>query len=360
MMRIAVIDVAANRGGAMSVLLDFLGFIQSDDAFCKSQEWFIYTSTPLDINKNNVHNILVSKVKKSWFHRLAWEKGKVKKALEESRIDAVISLQNTAVTKGRYRQIVYFHNVLLLEKSSKYSLRKPEERQFAFYTKLVGRYTLATLKNADVVVCQTETVRHDLLDHNDCLNVQVIRPNVRFNPKHKNKADLPVSGLVYPTSAVPFKRVEELVQCVASYRDWFRTNSFEVLITISGEENEYARKIKRMCEGLSDIIKLIGFQDRDKLMKLYYAHALFVCSELESFPIPFIEAAYVGTPIIAANYPYARECIKGVNSAFLYNYGDIGQMMKKIEEASSVKVLKENSIDFADNTWDKIVPMIIG
>ena len=50
-MKIAVVDVAAETGGAMSVLLDFLEYIQSDDYFCSKQEWIVYTSVDLHVTK---------------------------------------------------------------------------------------------------------------------------------------------------------------------------------------------------------------------------------------------------------------------------------------------------------------------
>lgn len=354
-MRIAVVDVAASSGGAVSVLLDFLDYIQSGGAFSRAQEWIVYTSMKLEIKAPNVRNIVIPEIKKSWFHRLYWEQFRSIREFAEKNIDVVISLQNTAFKKGSYKQITYFHNVLLLEAPEKYSLLKAAERKYAVYTRFISRYTLQSLRNADHVIVQTKTVRDALLKRERCLNVEVIRPNVHIDEKYKDTAEFPIRGLIYPVSAAPFKRVEEIVDCVRTNHEWFIEHDFEVLITLSGEENEYARMIKSRIKGLAATIQLVGFLKRDVLMSLYKNHALVACSELESYPLPFIEAAYVGAPVIAADYPYVKECISG---AFLYTPGDLKGLMQCIETAAGIGALQGDSADFSENTWELIVPMI--
>lgn len=358
MMKIAVVDVAADSGGAVSVLLDFLNFIQSDNEFCRYQEWIVYTSMPVEIATSNCQNVVIPEIKKSWVHRLYWEQTQAKKEFIEKKVDFVISLQNTAFKKGNYKQIVYFHNVLLLAEAGKYSLLKAAERKYAVYTKLIAPYTLRSLRNADYVIAQTETVKRDLLRKESKLNVAVIRPNVHIGEQYKGTAEFPIQGLIYPTSAVPFKRVEEIVECVRTNHNWFQRNEFKILITLSGEENEYAKSIKDKANGLLDVIQLIGFLKRDELLDLYKNYGLFTCSELESFSIPFIEAAFVGAPIVAAKYPYAEERIKGVNYAYLYESGDIKGLMKRLETVLKLKERKNNRIDFSENTWEQVIPLL--
>lgn len=357
-MKIAVVDVAADSGGAVSVLLDFLNFIQSDNEFCRNQEWIVYTSMPFEIGASNCQNIVIPEIKKSWFHRLYWEQTQAKKEFTEKNVDFVISLQNTAFKKGNYKQIVYFHNVLLLADAGKYSFLKAAERKYAVYTKLIAPYTLRSLGNADYVIAQTETVKRDLLKKESKLNITVIRPNVHIGEQYKDTAIFPIQGLIYPTSAVPFKRVEEIIDCVRVNHDWFHSKEFKVLITLSGEENEYARSIKDRSSDLSDVIQLTGFLKRDELLNLYKNYGLFTCSELESFSIPFIEAAYVGAPIVAAKYPYAEECIKGVNYAYIYEPRDIKGLMKSVETVSKLRERKNNHIDFSENTWEQVIPLL--
>lgn len=358
-MRIAVVDVAADSGGAVSVLLDFLNYIQSDDEFCRLNEWIVYTSMPVEVKAGNVENIVLPEIKKSWFHRLYWERFRAVKDFSKKRIDAVISLQNTAFKKGCYKQIVYFHNILLLAHPRKYSLLKATERKYAVYTKFISRYTLRSLRNADFVIAQTMTVRRELLKKSPDLNVVVVRPNIYINERYRNTAEFPVKGLVYPTSAMPFKRIEEIIECVRENQEWFTKHDFKVFITLTGEENHYAKKIKRKTEGLEDVVRLTGFLKRDMLLDLYKNYALFVCSELETVSLPLIEAAFTGTPIIAADFPYVKENTVGVNNVYLYAPGNTKDLMGRIHEVSLLKERKNNDLLLLGDTWKDVVSLLV-
>ena len=353
-MRIAVIDVAAENGGALSVLHDFIKYIESDNEFCRNNTWILYTSIPMDVNNNNACNKVVTKVKKGWAYRYAWEQFDIKPELEKERINFVISLQNTAIKKGNYYQIVFFHNVLLLESVSKYYLLKKNECKYAIYTRLISPYTLHSLRNADYVLCQTETVKKELQKRISQTNIRVVQPNINIEPGYRDTALLPIKGLVYPTSAIPFKRVEEIIECVKQYKDWFEYNEFEILFTISGNENTYAQELLRYSEDVRSIIRFIGRQSREDLFDLYKEYGLIICSEMESFSLPFIEAGFIGTPIVAANYPYAVERTEKFNNAFLYQPGNYKEMFDSIMSAQKVSKVSHNSIEQANNTWNII------
>lgn len=357
-MRIAVVDVAADSGGALSVLQDFLYYIQSNDEFCKANEWIVYTSMPVNIKAKNVENVVFPRVKKSWLHRLYWERFRAVKEFSKKGIDVIISLQNTAFKKGYYKQIIYFHNVLLLACPRKYSLLNASERKYAIYAKYISRYTLRSLRNADFVVVQSEIVKQDLLKKEPGLNVVIVRPNIYIDEKYKYTAELPVKGLVYPTSPAPFKRIEEIVECVRTYREWFTSHDFKVFITISGEENEYAKAIKRSIDDLTAVIQLTGFLSRDSLLGLYKNNALFISSELESFPVPLIEAAFIGNPVIAANFPYVNESTNGTSNVYLYTPGMISELMDCIRKVSKLKESESGNIFSTYNTWKDVASLV--
>ena len=357
-MRIAVVDVAAEKGGALTVLQDFLRFVQSESCFCQEQEWFFYTSKDIGINDKRIRSIVVPKVKKSWFHRLYWEKRLASKEFQKEKIDVVISLQNTAVVEGNYKQIVYFHNVLLLENPKKYSFFKASERKLALYTKVVSKFTLKSLKKANYIICQTEAVKQSLLVHNPSFNVCVIPPNYYVERKYMNTASFPIEGVIYPVSANPYKRIEELIEAVQRYYEWFVKHNFKILITLTGNENKYSKTIKKKTKGLEEIITFTGFLKREELLELYKKYCLFICSELESLCLPLVEASVVGTAIVAANYPYAKEVTDGINNAFLYTPGNIEELMDRISKVSKLKTVKYNKMDFHENTWSQIIPFI--
>lgn len=353
-MKIAVVDVAAESGGALSVLLDFIHYIESDYDFCSNNQWVVYTSRYIHITKDNIELVVIEKIKKSWFHRIFWEKYEASKDFKNRGINIVFSLQNTAFKKGNYKQLVFFHNVLLLEPRKKYSLFKPEERRYAIYTHFIAPYTIKSLRNAHSIIVQTEAVKTALLSFIPTATIQVIHPNVVFDEKYKNTSKLPIKGLIYPTSAAPFKRIEEIIECVDKYSNWFLENKFEILLTINGNENMYAERIYSLAHNLLDIVKFIGFQVKEELFELYKEYGLLICSELESFSLPFIEAGFVGTPIVAARYPYSIERSCGLNNVFLYNSSNSDQLFEAIIKSSQIRSNCFNNISYTNNTWDDI------
>lgn len=353
-MKIAVVDVAAESGGAMSVLLDFIKYVESDYEFCRNNQWLIYTSKPIKVTKDNIKNIVVEKIKKSWLHRLLWEFFVAKREFEKMGVELVFSLQNAGFKKGKYKQIVYFHNVLLLEPKKRYSLIKPEERKYALYTRCIAPYTLNSLKNASKIIVQTNLVKQKILSCISDAVVEVVYPNVVFNVKYYDSAILPIKGIIYPTSAVPFKRVEEIIICVKKYYNWFVENNFLVLITIDVNENKYARKLARLSCDINDVIKFIGMQKKEDLFNIYKEFGVLMSSELETFSLPLVEAGYIGTPIIAASYQYVLERTQDINNVFLYHPGNILEMMNAIKEARHVRKPASNCILCNSNTWDDI------
>lgn len=349
-MRIAVIDVAAENGGALSVLRDFLSYVTKLDN--KKNEYYVFVSKEVDIWDPCIHYVLKPQIKKSWLNRIKWERFDAIKELKQLRIDVVFSLQNTAFFSNEIRQIVYFHNVLLLEPKGKYSLFKKEERLYGIYTRVVAPYTLNSLKMANTIVCQTNTVRKKIQKRISGVNVVAVNPNVYVDDMYVNAAVRPIKGFIYPTAAVPFKHIEEVINCARKYNSWFETNKLELLITISGKENAYAQTVYEQGKNTPNI-HFIGYQPRNEILKIYRDHALIINSELESFPIPFKEAEIIGSPIVAAGYDYAAEILNDCRNARLYIPHDIDSMFSSIKE--TYYSMDEKKIPVRNNnTWSDI------
>ena len=188
-MNIAIIDVAAESGGALSVLMDFLNFIKQYDA-AKEHQWFVFTSKEVLVSEAHIVNLIFPEVKKSWLHRIKWENADLIKQLKKNKIDAVFSLQNTGLLRSDIYQAVYFHNILLLQDAGKYSLRKKEERKYAFYTKVIAPYTRWTLSKAKKIIVQTDAVRRQLAPAVKCSDIAVVRPNVEIPERFKQIGEL--------------------------------------------------------------------------------------------------------------------------------------------------------------------------
>ena len=353
-MNIAIVDVGAESGGALSVLMDFLDYLLTLEN--DTNEYYVFVSKAIDIKNKRFHVVQKPEIKKSWFCRLKWELVEAKKEFTGLKIDTIISLQNTGFFFSGFRQIVYFHNVLLLENKRKYSLLKKEERKYALYTRVIAPYTIGSMKKASTIISQTNTVKKQLKKKLPQSDIVVINPNVHVDKKYINTAITPIKGFIYPASAVPFKRIEEIIKCAKQNKKWFTDNKLEILVTISGNENEYAKKIADMAKGV-EAIKLIGYQSRDSILDLYKDHALIINSELESYPLPFKEAELIGAPVVAAGYQYAKEILKTNSKAYIYEVCNINNMFNCISKA--VLNIKEGKINNnTNNSWEEMIKIL--
>ena len=157
---------------------------------------------------------------------------------------------------------------------------------------------------------------------------------------------------------MPFKKVEEIIDCVKTHQDWFEQNSFDICFTFDGTENEYARKVFASAQGIRSI-KWIGYQQRESLLSKYCEYGLIINSELETFSLPFLEAAVFGAPIIAADHDYAREVLRDIPHARLYEKHNIEAMYDAIRQIDRTAARHTNFGLIENNTWKEVCDLLI-
>ena len=249
----------------------------------------------------HIKNIRFPEVKRNWGCRLKWEYRVLPKLVEKHKVDVVFSLQNNAFPAVHCHQVVYFHNMLLLPNKARFSPMNNEERMLWVYTKALGPYIRRTWKHADRLIVQGNFVKAAVRPYFEGKPIDVVKPISKVaNPKKAGQ----ITGYVYPTGASSYKCIEDVVNAVRYLKQ--DDCSPDIVLTITGEENGYARRIREMAEGLSNV-RLTGRLKREDLLALYTTHGLLCTSLVESYPIPFQEAMQYGTVIISYKEPYAVE-----------------------------------------------------
>jgi glycosyltransferase involved in cell wall biosynthesis len=346
-MNIAVIDVAAESGGALSVLNDFCKAVGK---YGKDNQWYIITSTVDIAESENIHNIKFPKVKKSWIHRIIWEKTVFPKLMRKLEIDIVVSLQNNALPKGKWKQAVYFHNVLLLQKKDIFSIWNKQERPYAIYCRFLGPYIRHTWKNADIMFVQTNTVKTQIEQYNIHKKIEVIPPTVleEFGRTHLPR----IRGYVYPASATRYKNYEAIINAEKKLNEEYKT--INVLFTIEDSENEYAREIYEKSKEVKGI-SFIGKQTREKIFELYREYGVIFTSKIESAGLALTEAQVVNTVAVALDYPYAHEILQDYKRGYL---ADETSLHKAMEEGMSDVNDGMCSYNHKDG-WEKMISIIL-
>lgn len=298
-MNIAVVDVAAESGGAVSVLEDFIDTVVSNEG---NDEWFIVTSVVKTRETKQIHNIRFPEVKRSWGRRLIWEYMKFPRIVKQYKIDIVLSLQNNAMPIIRKPQVVYFHNVLLSQQNVRFSFRKKDERLYAVYTRFLAPYIRRSWRRANKIITQSVSVRNQVQRYVEGDKIEVCRPRLRMDNLRRTRNR--IKGYIYPATPQSYKNFEAVIFAASKLEEI--TAGVEILLTIDGNENEYAKKIKELAAGIN-CVKLIGFLNRNKVLEKYSEYGLVITSKMESYGIPILEAMVAGTVIAGVDRDYIRE-----------------------------------------------------
>ena len=313
-MRIAVVAVAAENGGALSVLNDFIEALHQTENGSHN-EWYVFTSM-VDIRESeNIHCIKDPSIKKSWFHRLKWEYTTFRALVRQYKIDKILSLQNNALPVRNVHQTVYFHNVLLVNRQVKFSFFDKSERRLAIYSYILAPYIRSSWKNADEIIVQGESVKKALAYYFPEEKITALRPNTNVLTTEQKAGR--IKGYIYPTSPLKYKNVELLIKAASRLHE--QGCDPEVLITLTGKENEYARKMLSLSEGIPNI-KFIGRLDRAVLIEKYLEYGLVMPSLLESFSVPILETMGMGSVILGIKKPYVQDAVQETqyNRLFLF------------------------------------------
>jgi uncharacterized protein yefI len=344
-MNIAIIDVAASEGGALSVLNDFCEYLRLH--LPENVQCFVITSTIKIKETNNLHNIIYPYVKKSWLHRLFWEKIELPKLMKKLRINIVFSLQNNAFPAGNYAQIVYLHNALLVEKA-----RCCCDFKLALRFFLLRRIIPKSWKNADKLIVQCNFMKERVGQYYSQNKVEVIPSQVNIPVSYRNTGGI-IKGYIYPCSAYPYKNIESIIRAEKKLN---RENKvIDILLTISGCENRYAKKMLRMANGVRGI-HFIGRQDRDSLFRLYQEYGLVMASKIESYGIPVAEAMQVGTVVTGIVEPYLEERVYGYPRAHIAQ--EDSQLAEMLKKGLKDKCRPSASFGYK-NTWESVLNILI-
>lgn len=354
-MRIAVVDVAAQVGGALSVLYDFVDRLIECEGKSEN-EWYIITSVVETKESEHVHNLKFPEVKHSWFHRLWWEYTTFKRLVKELHIDIIFSLQNNGLPVKHVKQIVYMHNVLLVQNKVRFSWLEPTGRALAVYSYFLAPYVRYSWRYADKIIVQGNSVKEQVGKFFSKEKVFVCMPDMKW--EKGNEATEEIEGFIYPTTAMPYKNIELIVRAVKKLEN--EGKKIEVFITIGGDENYYAERIKRESSETKGI-HLIGYQERQYILDSYRNLGLLIVSKLESFPIPILEAMNSQTVIVALDLPYVKNHPSVTDYNRLYiaqeNADDLATVLYKAKQDKK----KGNYVcSVEENGIDKIIELLKG
>lgn len=317
-MKILVYDIAAEDGGGLFVLNNFI-----KDVACMEQEieWVFLVSQPLQTEAKNIRIETVRWIKKSWLHRMWFEQFHLRRFLKKESPDFVISLQNMTVKHCRKPQYVYLHQSLQYC-PKKFSFLKKEERSLAIRQRIICRIYRRSLKKADHLFVQTKWIQEATEKWLKIPKEKVDVVPVQIDAEKMVKAHYAFSGkpiFFYPARAEIYKNHETIVKACQVLRDRGRSD-FEVIFTFSAEDSAYGKRIYAMSDGLN--IRFAKEFSREDVFATYAHSVLVFPSYLETCGLPLLEAKAVGCPIIASDMPFSHEALDAYPNAQYFAYDD--------------------------------------
>lgn len=326
-MNVLVYDVAAESGGAVSILEEFYQDFQEKG---KNHYYFLLSIYKMK-KAPNITILQYPWIKKSWFHRLYFDYFIAPKLINKYDIDQVISLQNTMIPRTHIMQTIYEHNAIPF---SAFHFSFWESPYLWFYQNIIAKNICHSLKKADKIIVQTNWMKERCINQ---LKIPAERISVRFPKTNLNPAVTyqKKSGqdtyFFYPAAAVLFKN-HSLVIKACQYLKSQGISNYRIIFTIGTEKNRNIQKLRVISEAEDLPIEFCGWLTKEQVFEHYLHNILLFPSYLETVGLPLIEAKSYGTPIIAADCEYAHEALIGYDNVDYFDPNNeklLAEIMRK-------------------------------
>lgn len=330
-MKTIVVDVAAEYGGALSILNEF----RSEFEIEKDNEYIVLLGKLKFDDTSNIKYKTIPWVKRSYLHRLFFDQFYVRRIINKEKPDRVLSLQNKSVCSAGVKQIVYFHNALFICEK-RYSLS--ESKKLWLYQNVISIITRNSLKRANAVIVQAQWIKDALVDKWSINEKSIIvkPPHINLDYWTCKRKDTNNCDLFYPAGYDAYKNHERLIEaCVSIWQETGMDNGLTLSLTI--REDSLSDSCKRLIDDNNYPIHFLGRQRIDQMKELYKKTDLIFPSFIETVGLPLAEAKCMGCFIIASDCNYSHETIGDYDKILFFNPYEVESIKKSIKDYMVIK-----------------------
>jgi glycosyltransferase involved in cell wall biosynthesis len=308
-MNIMVYDVAAESGGAISVLKYFYDIHKMD----KDNHYFYMLSTYQLPETDNIIVVNAPKVKNSWLNRLYFDLFGVKRYISQFQIE------NTIVPGFRGKQTVYEHNALPF---SEYRFSLIDNRKMWIYQNIIGKFMLYAIKNSDSVIVQTEWMKEAIAKKIPTAEKKTLVkfPEVSILKGYSYERPNPCI-FFYPANAAPFKNHSLILKACLKLKEK-GIGDYSVVFTLDGNETNALKKIYEKGKEENLNIQWMGNMSREEVFDWYSRSVLVFPSYIETVGLPIYEAMSVGSPLLLSDCKYAKNVAGEYKDVAYFHYDD--------------------------------------
>lgn len=328
------------RGGTLKIMQDCI----SAFAACSGDKYHIIA---LVHNKEqypelkNVTYYSFPKSRKSWFYRLYYEYIGFKKLSEKWQTYIWFSLHDTTPNVIAEKRMVYCHNTFSFYHAGiKGLFTQPSIFMFSLFSKYIHKINI---KKNDWVVVQQEWLRKAFQEMFSIRNIIVALPVQEHDTSvvlsGQNGLQKSQTVFFYPATPMIHKNFEVICKAVLILEK-AGISDFEVVLTLNGTENKYAKRIYNKYKSLKNL-RFVGLLTREEV-DAYYRNSdcLLFPSKIESWGLPVSEAKEHGISVLITDLPYAKESVGKYDKVKFFEPDNAVQL------ADDMKRLIQGTIDY--------------
>ncbi|GHB59268.1 glycosyltransferase [Persicitalea jodogahamensis] len=337
------------EGGPLTILKECLNTLNS--SFSEDYKILLLAHNRQLFSRNEFNNIQIlefPKSRKSWLFRIYYEYFYFNRFAKIEKVSFWLSLHDTSPTLPQsVKQFVYCHNPGIFYKATLSDLVYDKTLVlFSLFYKYLYRINI---KRNSLVIVQQDWIRqifHStynipltriLVAYPHSYNFDKSFISSRFIQQKENK-----TIFIYAAFPRIFKNFEIIVRAckVLVERGIY---DFEVKLTLSGYENLYSKKIKKLSEGIEQI-KFLGLLQKNELEIEYSkSDVLIFPSKLETWGLPISEFKRLDKTILLSQLPYANETLGNFDKAHFFDPDDHNELVSLMES-----IIKYG----ANSVWD--------
>lgn len=324
-MKVLVVDVAAQEGGALSILKQFIDKFKEDS----ENQYIVCLSVPRFENLANVEFINFTWVKRSYLHRLYFDSIYIKKLIKKYRPDRILSLQNKGVGVHKIKQEVYFHNALFICEK-RFSFK--ESKLMWMYQKFISPITRRSLKKVDKIYVQADWIKKALTHKWKIASEKIFVDHLKINEIYKIYPKAckmeSVKNLFYPANFYVYKNHITLLKACSEIWDVEGNQAFSLSFT--GNYEDVSNDCKQILKNKNYPVSFLGTLSAREMADEYRRSILVYPSYIETVGLPLAEARCMGATIIASDCEYAHDVIGEYDEVTYFSPFDVDSLKKAI------------------------------
>lgn len=353
---------AARISGALTILMQFIECIDSNNR--KGDQYYIFVSPEIVLDLiPNVYFIPIDT--KKYIDRIRWDdRGIMEWAVKRNITpDKIVSFQNMGVNYPDVEQIIYFHQLLSIQKYKWNPFLKSQYPLFLyknFYSYFVKKY----INKQTIVVVQLEWIKDAFCKKFKFPKdrIIVLRPQIpKISVGSIGKMDLgenKKTHLFYPAMPFIYKNHMDIVKAIVVLEKENKCTDIVVHFTCDKDNcYDFVKLIRK--ERIESCFVFHGTITYQQMLNLYNSvDGLLFPSYIESFGLPLLEAAQFGLPIVCNDLPYVREVLADYEGKIMCELHHARQWSKAIFKVANNKTKYTPLVSDGDSSWSRFFELI--